>query len=207
MRIRGVAVPLVIVGVLVILGGATAALIKARDQATSISTPRAAVSRNESRPDVGRPLNHSERSATYIGHSERDIAWKGTVDTGQSEAETARGLPWADHHIETNAADVAGNGALVDGEPKAATLRKLAQHSEEARPTARGSEGDGTLESLSGAATDRDAQVSPLPEKAQLKYPKLGSRLNNLVVRVEEGRPRPRKLRTVQRCNVKVRWR
>ena len=27
----------------------------------------------------------------------------------------------------------------------------------------------------------------PFPEKAQLKYPRLGSRLNNLVVRVEEG--------------------
>ena len=187
MRIRGVAVPFAIVGVLVILGGATAALIEAREQATSTSPPEAAVSCNESRPDVGRPLNHSERSAAYIGHSEQDIAWKGTVDTGELEAETARSLSWADHHIDKNAADAAGNGALVNGEPKAATLRQLAQHGEEARPTARGSEGDCTPESLSSAARTATPQVSPVPEKAQLKYPKLGARLNDLVVRVERG--------------------
>ena len=37
------------------------------------------------------------------------------------------------------------------------------------------------------AASNLDDRVLPLPEKAQLKYPNLGSRLNDLVVRVEKG--------------------
>ena len=37
------------------------------------------------------------------------------------------------------------------------------------------------------AASNLDDRVLTLPEKAQLKYPNLGSRLNDLVVRVEKG--------------------
>ena len=47
----------------------------------------------------------------------------------------------------------------------------------------------------------------PIPQKRELKYPTLGSRLNDLVVRVEEGKPLPRKPQSAQRCTGKGRWR
>ena len=175
MKIRGVAVPIAMVAVLVILGGATAGLIAARDQAPRTSTPEAAVSPTDS------PL----KAATYASHLEREVAGHGMVDAGERDAETARGLPEAEHLVEKNAADTAGHGALVNG-ANAGNIAKLTQHSEDVGSVSL-SETGGSPEALPSAAAGCDDQVSPLPEKLQLKYPNLGSRLNDLVVRVEEG--------------------
>ena len=70
-------------------------------------------------------------------------------------------------------------------------------------------QGLGMGQALPGAAADCDDQVSPLPEKAQLKYPNLGSRLNDLALRVEEGEAAAQEAAdgaTVQRCNGKGWW-
>ena len=185
MRIRGVAVPIAMVAVLVIVGGATAGLLAAKDQAPRTSTPEAAISTTDSPLKAATPWDQRQQAATYTSHLMREVTGQGTVATRERDAETARGLPGADKHVEKNSANTAGNGAPVN-RANGGNIAKPAQHSQDAGPVSR-SETGGSPEAPPGAGADRDDQVSSLPEKDQLKYPKLGSRLNNLVVRVEAG--------------------
>ena len=160
------------VALLVILGGATAGLIAARDQAPRTSTPEADVLPTDS------PL----KAVTYASNLEWEVAGKGAVDAGERDAETAKGSPEADHHVEKNATGTAGNGALVNG-ANGGVIEKPAQYGQDVGSVS-WSETGGSPEALPRTATN---QASPLLEKAQLKYPNLGSRLNDLAVRVEEG--------------------
>ena len=185
MRIRGLSVPIAIVGVLIMLGGVTAGLIAAGDEAPHTSTPGAAASLTGSSLETGTPSNHREQTVTYAGRLEREVTGHGRGDAGEHDAGTLRGSPEADKHVEKNSANTAGNGAPVN-RANGGNIAKPAQHSQDAGPVSR-SETGGSPEAPPGAGADRDDQVSSLPEKDQLKYPKLGSRLNNLVVRVEAG--------------------
>ena len=172
MRIRGVAVPIAMVAVLVIVGGATAGLLAAKDQAPRISTPEAAISPTDSPLKAATPWDQRQQAATYTSHLVREVTGQGTVATRERDAETARGLPGADQPVEKNAADTAGNGALANG-ANGGNIAKLAQHSQEAV-------------SVSGSESDCDDQALPLPEKTRLQYPNLGSRLDQLATSVEE---------------------
>ena len=158
MRIRRLAVPIAIVAVLTTLGGITAGLILARDQA-----PEAAV------PAPG----------------------------AAAAAETVpAAMPEPGQAVEKNAAITAGNGAQVNG--TGGIIRKQVQHGRDARPVIQSGPGGGPV-GLPGASASGDKDKNkemgqgqdhalPLLEKTELKYPSLGSRLDQLVDSVEQGK-------------------
>ena len=164
---------MVMVAILVLLGAATAGLLAARDQAPRTSTLEAAVSPTDSPLKAATPWGQRQQPATYTNPLEREISGLGTVDTRLLDAETVRRLPGTGQTVEKNAAYTSGNGALANG-AIGGNIAELAQHSWDAGSATR-------------SETDGDDLVPLLPEKAQLKYPNLGYRLNDLVIRVEEG--------------------
>ena len=86
--------------------------------------------------------------------------------------------------VEKNAENTAGNGALVNGTSDGIG-EKPPQHGQNPGPAPRSELGGGPVV-LSSASGGGDDQAPSLPEKTGLKYPNLGSRLNDLVVQVEE---------------------
>ena len=188
MRIRGLALPIAIIAVLITLGGITTGLILARDQAppAAPTVSEAAAPHTGSRLKADTPSNHRQQAARYPGRREGQASGQGTVDRGEDNARTRQGPLEPDPAVEKNAASTAGNGALANGSG-GGIIRKQAQHGQDAGP------GGGPV-GLPGASADEDkemgqgqAQALPLPEKTELKYPNLGSRLDQLVASVEEG--------------------
>ena len=188
MRIRGLALPIAIIAVLITLGGITAGLILARDQAppAAPTVSEAAAPHTGSRLKADTPSNHRQQAARYPGRREGQASGQGTVDRGEDNARTRQGPLEPDPAVEKNAASTAGNGALANGSG-GGIIRKQAQHGQDAGP------GGGPV-GLPGASADEDkemgqgqAQALALPEKTGLKYPNLGSRLDQLAVSVEEG--------------------
>ena len=141
MRITRLVVPIALISALVILGGATAGLILAREQAPSVAQPEAAVSLDDG--DWGRQPEAAPM--------------KSEVDTSSD--------------------------IVAVSEASRRVVQEQAQWGQEADPA---------LPSASGGpkgadpAGDEDSAIQiSAPDKADLKYPNLGSTLDQMVVRVE----------------------
>ena len=125
MRIRGLAVPIAITSALVVLGGVTAGLIWAGDQAPSSVQPNLqAVDLPLEPPAAAEPMS---------------MTWSSAPSESQVK-----------HSARVDSAELGGSD-------------------------------------VNGPATASDDTLPTLPEKRELKYPNLGSRLDQMVVSVEEG--------------------
>ena len=125
MRIRRLAVPIAITSALVVLGGVTAGLIWAGDQAPSSVQPNLqAVDLPLEPPDAAEPMS---------------MTWSSAPSESQVE-----------HSARVDSAELGGSD-------------------------------------VNGHATASDDNLPTLPEKPELKYPNLGSSLDQMVASVEEG--------------------
>ena len=125
MRIRGLAVPIAITSALVVLGGVTAGLIWAGDQAPSSVQPNLqAVDLPLEPPAAAEPMS---------------MTWSSAPSESQVK-----------HSARVDSAELGGSD-------------------------------------VNGPATASDDTLPPLPEKPELKYPNLGSSLDQMVASVEEG--------------------
>ena len=198
MRIRRLAVPIAILSVLTILGGVTAGLIWARDQASAAAptVSEAAAPHTGSSLKTDTPSNHRQQVATYTGRLEREVSGQATVDAREDNTRILQDSLEPDPAVEKNAANTAGSGVPVNG-ISGGIIRKQAQHGQDAGPVIQSGPGDGPV-GLPGASADEDEdkkkemdqgqdQALPFPDKGELKYPNLGSRLDGLVASVEAG--------------------
>ena len=185
MRIRRLAVPIAILSVLTVLGGVTAGLIWARVHVSHTPPLEVMVSPAETPLKVDTPSNPQQQVDHYAGRSGREVSGQRRADTGEDNPRILRDSLEPPSAVEENAENTAGNGAVVNG-TNDGIIEKRPQHGQNAGPVPR-SEPSGRPVALPGASGGGDDQAPALPEKTELKYPNLGSRLNDLVVQVEEG--------------------
>ena len=185
MRMRRLAVPIAIISALIVLGGVTAGLISARGQAPLTPPPKVMVSPAQSTLTPDPILNHQKRVATGGGRSGRAVSGQGTVYAEEDSDRTSRSVPEPDSVVQKDVANTAENDVFVN-RTNDSIIQKQAQHGQNAKPVFR-SESGGGLMVLPGASADGDDSQPAVPEKAELKYPNLGSSLNELVAGVEEG--------------------
>ena len=198
MRMTKLVAAIGIVSALVLAGGITAGLILARDQAppAAPTVTEAAAPHTGSSLKADTPSNHRQQVATHADRLEREVSSQVTLDASEDNARTLQGPLEPPSVVEKNAANTAGNGAPVNG-TSGGIIRKQAQYGQDAGPVIQSEPGGGPV-GLPGAPADggedknKDVgqgqdQALPLPEKTELKYPNLGSRLDKLVASVEEG--------------------
>ena len=195
MRIRGFALPIVVTAAVIALGGIALGLIVGRDHAPLTSAPEASVMPTESPLETNTLSGHREYAGTYAGWLERNLSEKGRAGTGDRGVSTLQQLPEPVQAAEENAANAAGNRVLVNVS-SGGIIRKQAQYIVDAGQAIQ-TEPEGGPSGLPGTSTEGDEdeikdveqgqeQALPLPDKPELKYPNLGSRLDNLVASVEE---------------------
>ena len=163
MRMTRFAVPIAIVGALIVLGGVTAGLIWARDQA-----PPAAPPQSTAAADIAVMPESPKQPSDDFGGS------------GQAALQPVPAVP-------TSGVDKPQDGVLGKGAGNGA-IPKQAQQEQTANLGSRSAPGNGPEDKSPAAKAGGDEnQAPPIPKKTQMKYPKLGSSLNQLVTRVEEG--------------------
>ena len=164
MRMTRFGVPIAIVGALIVLGGVTAGLIWARDQSTPATRPQpTAVA-----PDIAVVPEPPKQPPDDLSRSEQ-----------------AALLP--DPAVPASSASKPQDAVVVK---KATTgvIEKQAEQGQTASQEPRPVPGNGpTDKSPVVKAVGDENQAPPIPEKRELTYPKLGSHLDQLAARVEEG--------------------
>ena len=162
MKMARLAVPIAIVGALIVLGGVTAGLIWARDQAPPAAPPQPAAA------DIAVVPESPKQPSDDLGRG------------GQAAMEPDPAVPksGADKPQESVVGEGAGN----------MVVQKQAQHGQASYQGRLTAPGNGLAVNSSGTHADGDEnQALSIPEKRELKYPNLGSHLGQLVARVEEG--------------------
>ena len=164
MRMTRLAVPIAILGALIVLGGVTAGLIWARDQAPPAAPPQSTAAA----ADIAVVPESPKQPSDDLGRS------------GQAALQPVPAVP-------TSGVDKPQNGVVGKG-TRNSVIQKQAQHGRTANQEPRSAPGNGPADKSPAAKAGGDEnQAPPIPDKVELKYPKLGSSLNQLVTRVEEG--------------------
>ena len=162
MRMTRFAVPVAIVGALIVLGGVTAGLIWARDQAPPAAPPQSMAG------DIAAVSEFPKNPSDEFGGS------------GQAALQPDPAVP-------TSGADKPRD-SMVGKETGNSVVQEQAQHVQTVNQVPQTAPGSGPADKSPAAkAGGYDNQALPIPDKGELKYPKLGSSLNQLVAGVEEG--------------------
>ena len=168
MRMTRFAVPIAIVGALIVLGGVTAGLILARDEA-----PPAAPSQSMATASDIAVVPESLKQPSD------DLSGR-----GRAALEPVPAVP-------TSGVDKP-QGGLVGEVTGDSVIQKEGQHGQAADQGRLTAPGNGLVDKSPPALASGDAnQAPPIPEKRELKYPNLGSHLDQLVRQVEEGSAAP----------------
>ena len=158
------AVPIAIVGALVVLGGVTAGLIWARDQAPTTALPQSTATA----ADIAVVPESPQQPPDDLSGS------------GQAALEPV-------HEAPTSGADKPQDGVVGEGTGNG-VLQKQAQQEQTANQVPQTAPVGGQADKFPAAKAGVDENQSPpIPEKRELKYPNLGSHLDRLVARVEKG--------------------
>ena len=164
MRMPRFAVPTAIIAALIVLGGVTAGLIWARDQAPPAAAPQSTATAADIAVVPESPKQPSD-----------DLTGGGQAALQPDRAVPASGV---DKPQE----------AVAVKETRNSAIQKQAQRGQAVNQESRTAPGNGSAGKDPAARAGGDeTQTPPIPEKTQLKYPKLGSSLNQLATRVEEG--------------------
>ena len=161
MRMTRFAVPIAIVGALIVLGGVTAGLIWARDQAPPAAPPQSTAADIAVVPESPKPPSDD------FGGS------------GQAALQPDPAVP-------TSGVDKPQDGVVGKGTGNG-VIQKQAQQEQTANLGSRSAPGSGPVDKSPAVKAGDGNQAPPIPKKTQMKYPKLGSSLNRLATRVEEG--------------------
>ena len=171
MRMTRFAVPIAIVGAPIVLGGMTAGLIWARDQAPPAAPPQSTA---------------TAADIAVVPESPKKLSDDLSVG-GQAALQPDPAVP--DPAVPTSDVDKPQDGVVGKGTGNGA-IQKQAEHGRTANQGPRSALGNGLADKSSTAKADGDEnQAPPIPDKGEMKYPKLGSSLNRLATRVEEGEP------------------
>ncbi len=163
MRMTRFAVPIAIVGALIVLGGVTAGLIWARDQA-----PPAAPPQSTAAADIAVVPESPKQPSNDLSGS------------GQAALQPVPAVP-------TSGVDKPQDGVLGKGTGNG-VIQEQAQQGQTSNLGSRYAPGNGPVDKSPAAKAGGDEnQVLHIPKKTQMKYPKLGSSLNQLATRVEKG--------------------
>ena len=164
MRMTRFAVPIAIVGALIVLGGVTAGLIWARDQAPPAAPPQSTAT---AAADIAVVPESPKQPSDDLGGS------------GQAALQPDPAVP-------TSGVDKPQDGVVGKGTGNG-VIQKQAQQGQTANLGSRSAPGNGPVDKSPAVKAGDGNQAPPIPKKTQMKYPKLGSSLNQLVTRVEEG--------------------
>ena len=164
MRMTRFGVPIAIVGALVVLGGVTAGLIWARDQAP----PAAPAQSTAAAPDIAVVPEPPKQPPD------------GLSGTGRAALQPDPAVPASSASKPQD--------AVIIKKATTSAIEKQAEQGQTARQEPEPAPGNGPADKSPVVKADGDEnQAPPIPEKRELKYPKLGSSLNQLVTRVEAG--------------------
>ena len=164
MRMTRFTVPIAIAGALVVLGGVTAGLIWARDQAPPVAPPQSPATAADIAVVPESPKQPSD-----------DLS-----GSGQAALQPAPAVPTSGVDKPQDNVIGQGTGSIV--------IEKQAQDEQAADQGPQTAPANGPADKSPAAKAGGDEnQAPPIPEKRELKYPNLGSHLDQLATRVEEG--------------------
>ena len=165
MRMTRFGVPIAIVGALIVLGGVTAGLIWARDQAPPAVPPQSTATAADIAVVPESPKQPSD-----------DLNGGGQAAL---QAEPAVPTSGADKPQDT----------VVTKKTTNNVIEKQVEQGQTANQGSRPAPGNGPADKLPAAkAEGGENQALPIPEKRELTYPNLGSHLDQLATRVEDGK-------------------
>ena len=169
MRMTRFAVPIAIVGALIVVGGVTAGLIWARDQAP----PAAPAQSPATAADVAVVPESPKLPSDDLGAD----------DLGGGGKAALQPVP----AVRTGGVDKPQEG-VVGTETGNSAIQKQAEQGQAADRGLRTAPGNEPADKFPVAKAGSDEnQAPPIPEKRELRYPNLGSHLDQLAARVEEG--------------------
>ena len=164
MRMTRFAVPIAIAGVLIALGGVTAGLIWARDQTPPAAPPQSTA---------------TAADIAVVPESPK----KASDDLGRSEQAALQ----PDLAVPTSGVDKPQD-VVVGKETGNSVIQKQAQRGQTANQEPRTAPGNEPADKAPAVKASGDESQAPtIPERRELKYPNLGSHLDQLATRVEEG--------------------
>ncbi len=163
MRMTRFGVPIVIVGALIVLGGVTAGLIWARDQAPPASAPQPTAAA----ADIAVVPESPQQPPDDLNKS------------GQAVLQPAPAVP-------TSSVDKPQDAVAVKGTTNSA-IEKQAEQGQTSDEGPRTARGKGPADKSPAAKAGDGDQALPISETTQLKYSNLGSHLDQLAARVEAG--------------------
>ena len=162
MRMTRLAVPIAIVGALIVLGGVTAGMILARDQAPPSAPPQSAAA------DIAVSPESPKQPSDDFGRS------------GQAGLQPNPAVP-------TSSAAKPQDSVVGKGTENS-VIPQQAQHGQASSLEPRTAPGNGPAnKSPTAKAGGDENQALLIPEKRELKYPNLGSHLDQLVAQIEDG--------------------